>query len=100
MFDVSKFSSSSYLPSLRPADEAGTERGLPQYSHLTVRATYTRRSSLIVWSQTPSRNTACHEFANDQNTAGTWARTDWLSGRGVPNRAHRSNSARISASTV
>ena len=23
-------------------------------------------------------------LANDQNTAGTWARTAWLSGRGVP----------------
>ena len=52
----------------------------------------------MVWSQTPSRNTVCQVFANDQKTAGTWARMDWLSGRGVPKRAQRSSSARISAS--
>jgi hypothetical protein len=37
---------------------------------------------------------------NDQNTAGTWARMAWLSGRGAPSRRQRSNSARMSASLM
>jgi hypothetical protein len=37
-----------------------------------------------------------HELANAQNAPGTWARTAELSGRGVPSRAQRSISARIS----
>ena len=44
----------------------------------------------------PSRNRSFHEFAKNQNAAGTWARTAVLSGRGVPSRAQRSISARIS----
>src|SRR5437899_1023945 len=48
-----------------------------------------RQSSLMPWSATPFLNTSRHELANDQNTAGTWARIAWLSGRGVlsPGRA-------------
>jgi hypothetical protein len=37
------------------------------------------------------------ESANDQKALGTCARTAELSGRGVPSRAQRSISARISA---
>ena len=36
------------------------------------------------WSAMPVWNTSRQELANDQNTAGTWARIAWLSGRGVP----------------
>jgi hypothetical protein len=36
------------------------------------------------------------ELANAQNAPGTWARTAELSGRGVPMRAQRSISVRIS----
>ena len=59
-----------------------------------------RQSSLIAWSATPFLNTSRQEFANDQNTAGTWARIAWLSGRGVPSRAQRSNSASIFSSVT
>jgi hypothetical protein len=40
----------------------------------------------MAWSATPFLNTSRQELANDQNTAGTWARIAWLSGRGVPSR--------------
>src|SRR5262249_9474415 len=59
-----------------------------------------RQSSLMPCSATPFLNTSRHELAKDQNTAGTWARTAWLSGRGVPSRAQRSNSARMAASSI
>jgi hypothetical protein len=39
-----------------------------------------------------------HEFAKDQNAAGTCARTAELSSRGVPSRRQRSISTRISLS--
>ena len=44
----------------------------------------------------PSRKRSFHEFAKNQNAAGTCARTAELSGRGVPSRAQRSISACIS----
>ena len=56
----------------------------------------TRQSSLSAWSTTPLRNRSFQELAKNQNAAGTWARTAELSGRGVPSRAQRSISARIS----
>src|SRR5262249_49531209 len=59
-----------------------------------------RQSSLMPWSATPFLNTSRHELAKDQNTAGTWARIAWLSGRGVPSRAQRANSARMAASST
>ena len=74
------------------------DRWLPQYSQFTEREMYTRHSSLIWWSQTPSRNSDCQDRANAQNAAGTCARTAELSGRGVPSRWQRSISARISGS--
>ena len=59
-----------------------------------------RHSSLMAWSATPFLNTSRQLLANDQNTAGTWARTAWLSGRGVPSRAQRSNSASMAGSVT
>src|SRR6185295_9738720 len=59
-----------------------------------------RHSSLMLWSATPVWNTACQVLAKDQNVAGTWARIAWLSGRGVPSRAARTNSAFMASSTV
>ena len=52
----------------------------------------------MLWSQTPFRKMSRHEFANDQNAAGTCARTAELSGRGVPSRAHRSISPFMASS--
>ena len=74
-----------------------TDRWLPQYSHLTVREMYTRHSSLSECSTTPWRNSSSQALAKNQNAAGTCARTAELSGRGVPSRAQRSISARMSA---
>src|SRR5262247_3259971 len=59
-----------------------------------------RQSSLMAWSATPCLNTSRQELANDQNVAGTWARIAWLSGRGVPSRAARANSAFMASFTV
>ena len=69
---------------------------MPQYSHLTLRETNTRHSSLSLWSTIPVRNRSRQLLAKNQNAAGTCARTAELSGRGVPSRAQRSISARIS----
>jgi hypothetical protein len=44
----------------------------------------------------PWRKRSFQEFAKNQNAAGTCARIAELSGRGVPSRAQRSISARIS----
>src|SRR5664279_2955520 len=57
-----------------------------------------RHSSLILGSATPFLNTSRQVLANDQNAAGTCARIAWLSGRGVPSRAQRSNSAIMAGS--
>ena len=59
-----------------------------------------RHSSLMAWSATPFLNTSRQLLANDQNTAGTCARTAWLSGRGVPSRRQRSSSASMAASVM
>jgi hypothetical protein len=48
------------------------------------------------WSRMPLRNRSFQLLAKNQNAAGTWARIAELSGRGVPSRAQRSISARIS----
>src|SRR3954469_20918482 len=55
-----------------------------------------RHSSFSPWSRIPLRNRSSHALAKNQNAAGTWARMAELSGRGVPSRAQRSISARIS----
>ena len=52
------------------------------------------------WSAMPVWKVSRQVLANDQNTAGTCARTAWLSGRGVPSRAQRANSACMAASVV
>src|SRR5262245_27364329 len=59
-----------------------------------------RQSSLILWSAMPFLKTSRHVLANDQKVAGTWARMAWLSGRGVPSRAQRSNSAIMAGSLI